>query len=183
MTQESKKIHGVMAEFPTPDIAADAALAARREGFLHLDAYGPFSSPELIDAIGFRERKMAPCVLAGGIVGGLGGYALQYYVSVIDYPHNIGGRPLHSWPSFIPATFETTVLGATVIGVISLLMLNRLPRLSHPSSIALHFERATSDHFFLCLRAQDASFSSEKAREVLQGFSPLSISVIAEEER
>src|ERR1700761_5263179 len=148
-----------MAEFPTPELAAQAAWAARREGFSRLDAYGPFSSPELSEAIGFQERKMAPCVLAGGIAGGLGGYALQYYVSVIDYPHNIGGRPLNSWPSFIPATFENTVLGAAIVGVISLLVLNRLPRLSHPAFSASHFERATSDHFFLCLRAQDSSFS------------------------
>ena len=192
MSNATEKIHGVMAEFATPEEAAKAAWLARKKGFIHLDAYGPFASPELAEAIGFRENKMARCVLGGGILGGISGYALVYYATVLDYPHNIGGRPYNSWPSFIPIAFETTILGACVIGIVSLLVLNGLPRLSHPVFSAPHFVRATNDHFFVCLLAsqnnpddskavkssQSPEFSIEKARELLQSLSPLSISII-----
>lgn len=187
MTEPSEKIHGVMAEFPTPEEAARAARLAREKGFIHLDAYGPFASPELAEAIGFREKKMARCVLGGGIFGGLCGYSLVYYATVLAYPHNIGGRPFNSWPSFIPITFETTVLGACVTGVVSLLILNGLPRLSHPVFTARNFVRATNDHFFLCLLATpvgSGDFSVEEARALLQSLSPISISTIyAEDEK
>ena len=173
----------MMAEFLTPEEAARAARSVYEQGFTQLDAYGPFPSAELAEAIGFRERKIAPCVLGGGIVGGLAGYALQYYATVIDYPHNIGGRPFNSWPSFIPATFETTVLGAVVTGILSLLVLSRLPRLSHPVFSAPHFEHATHDHFFLCVRPHDSTFSPDKAKEALDAFSPLSISILRHEDQ
>jgi hypothetical protein len=181
MTTPLQHIHGVMAEFLTPEDAAKAARVAREKGFPRLDAYGPFASPELAEAIGFREKKMARCVLGGGIFGGISGYALVYYATVVDYPHNIGGRPFNSWPSFIPIAFETTVLGACVMGIISLLVLNGLPRLSHPAFSAPNFVHATNDHFFLCLLATNHDFSEEKAREVLQVFAPLSISTLSEE--
>ena len=181
MTETSSKPYGVMAEFPTPEAAAKAARVARQQGFLHLDAYGPFASPELAEAIGFRETKMSRCVLGGGIFGGICGYALVYYATVVSYPHNIGGRPINSWPAFIPIVFETTVLGACVIGIISLLILNGLPRLSHPVFSSPKFVRATNDHFFLCLLATTENFSEEKARETLRLLTPLSIATVMEE--
>lgn len=182
MTAQPGKIHGVMAEFSTPEEAAKAALVARDKGFTHLDAYGPFASPELAQAIGFREKKMARCVLGGGIIGGLGGYAFVYYATVLAYPHNIGGRPFNSWPSFIPIAFETTVLGACVTGIISLFILSGLPRLSHPVFSAKNFVRATNDHFFLCLLAGEEDFSPDKARDLLQSQLPLSISTLYTED-
>lgn len=182
MTSSPEKIYGVMAEFLTPEAAANAARGVKEKHFVHLDAFGPFPSSELSEAIGFQEKNVARCVLGGGIFGGLCGYALLYYATVIDYPHNIGGRPFNSWPSFIPITFETTVLGASVTGIISLLILNRLPRLAHPVFSTPHFERATVDHFFLCLLAKDSDFSPEKAYEALKLFSPLSISTVLQED-
>jgi hypothetical protein len=171
--------YGVVAEFATPEAAARAARLAREKGFRHLDAFGPFSSPELTEAIGFREHKIARCVLGGGIAGGILGYALQYYCTVLDYPHNVGGRPFDSWPSFIPVTFETTVLGAAVTGIISLLVIARLPRLSHPVFSAENFQRASTDRFFLCLKAEDdPDFSFEAASELLGSCAPLSISIL-----
>jgi hypothetical protein len=136
----------------------------------------------LTKAIGFREKKVARWVLAGGIVGGLSGYALQYWATVIDYPHNIGGRPIHSWPSFIPIIFEMTVLFSSIVGILSVLILNRLPRLAHPVFSAPPFVRASIDHFFLCIRPGEGDFSPEKARELLGSFSPLSISILPEED-
>ncbi len=180
MTSDSK-IYGVMAEFETPEAAAQAALAVREKGFTKLDAFGPFPSEELTKAIHFRENKVARCVLIGGIVGGLAGFALQYWATVLDYPHNIGGRPMFSWPSFIPIIFELAVLFATITGIVSLLVLNRLPRLAHPVFSSPSFVRASIDHFFLCIRPGDGVFSPEKARDLLISFSPLSISILREE--
>jgi hypothetical protein len=182
MSAESPRLYGVMAEFETPEEATRAANAAREKGFAHLDAFGPFESEELTEAIGFHEHTMAKCVLGGGIAGGLGGFALQYWATVLDYPHNIGGRPVFSWPAFIPIIFECTVLVATLTGIVSLLILNRLPRLSHPAFAAKNFDRATTDHFFLCLRADAADFDAEAARSVLSAFAPLSISVLNRED-
>jgi len=181
MSADSPSIYGVMAEFETPEAAAQAAQVVRKKGFTRLDAFGPFPSAALAEAIGFRETKVARCVLFGGIAGGLAGFALQYWACVIDYPHNIGGRPYFSWPSFIPIIFELTVLFATLTGIVSLLVLNRLPRLSHPAFSAPPFVRASVDHFFLCIRPHDADFSTDKAREALIGSSPLSISILGEE--
>lgn len=181
-TGKPPAIYGVMAEFETPDEAVSAAKAAREKGFTHLDAFGPFESPELAEAIGFEERSVAKCVLGGGIVGGLSGFALQYWATVVDYPHNIGGRPVFSWPSFIPVMFECTVLFAALTGIVSLLILNHLPRLSHPAFGATHFERATTDRFFLCVRAEGKNFDAERVHEVLNAAKPLSISVLHQED-
>lgn len=178
----NKKESGVVAEFATPEAAAHAARHVREHGFVDLEAYGPFASEELAEAIGFREHVVAPCVLAGGVLGGLSGFGLQYYATVVDYPHNIGGRPVFSWPSFIPVTFECTVLFAALTGILTLLILNRLPRLAHPIFSALHFERATTDRFFLCLVAAAPEFSFERARTVLEACAPLSISVVHPED-
>ena len=180
--QQIRRETGVAAEFLTPEDAARAARLVREKGFGHLEAYGPFSSDELAEAIGFHEHKVAPSVLIGGIVGGLSGFALQYYATVIDYPHNIGGRPNFSWPSFIPIIFECTVLFACVTGLVALLIFNRLPRLAHPMFSATHFERATTDRFFLCVCATDHDFSFEQAREALEACSPVSISVVTGED-
>lgn len=174
---------GLIAEFATPEEAAVVARRLHAFGFADLDAYGPFPSGELAEAIGFHEQRIAPCVLTGGIVGGLSGFALQYYATVYDYPHNIGGRPVFSWPSFIPVTFECTILFAALTGIVSLLFLNRLPRLSHPVFHAKNFERATTDHFFVSINAGAPAFSFAKAREVLEmGEPPLSISVLKKED-
>jgi hypothetical protein len=173
---------GLVAEFATPDRAAEAARSLRAHRFHELEAYGPFPSAELAEAIGFTERRVAPCVLGGGIVGGLFGFLGQYYVTTVDYPHNIGGRPDFSWPAFLPTTFECTVLCATITGIVSLLVLNRLPRLSHPVFSALHFERATTDRFFLYVKAGAPDFSFAEARELLEKAAPLSVSLLTKGE-
>jgi hypothetical protein len=172
---------GLVAEFSTPDAAAAAARSLRAQEFHDLEAYGPFPSAELAEAIGFKERRIAPCVLGGGIAGGLFGFCGQVYVTTFDYPHNIGGRPMFSWPAFLPTTFECAVLGATIVGLVSLFVLNRQPRLSHPVFSAEHFERATTDRFFIYVKARAPGFSFPAARDVLGKASPLSISLLTQE--
>jgi hypothetical protein len=177
-----KRPLALVAEFAGPDRAASAARSLRARGFTQMEAYGPFPAPELAEAIGFREHKIAPWMLAGGTAGALGGFGLQVYMTAIDYPHNIGGRPLFSWPAFIPVTFECTIIGAALCGIGALIVLSGLPRLAHPIFSAAHFERASSDHFFLAVAEGGAGRSFAQARLVLEEFEPVSISEIQAED-
>ena len=125
-------IYGLMAEFETSHALVEAARRAHHEGYRKMDAYSPVPIEELHDALHMHDNRLPKLVLAGGILGGLGGYSLQYYVSTIAYPLNVGGRPLHSWPMFIPVTFETTILAAALTTVLGMLALNGLPQPFHP---------------------------------------------------
>ncbi|HWO43205.1 MAG TPA: DUF3341 domain-containing protein, partial [Candidatus Eisenbacteria bacterium] len=121
-----------MAEFENPSELVNAARAAREAGYTEMDAYTPFPIEELKEALGLGHTWVPLIVLVGGLIGAVGGYFLQYYISAIDYPLNIGGRPLHSWPAFIPVTFELTVLVAGLSAVLGMLALNGLPMPYHP---------------------------------------------------
>ncbi|HET9651107.1 MAG TPA: DUF3341 domain-containing protein, partial [Usitatibacter sp.] len=143
-------IYGLMAEFASAEALLAAARRAREAGFEHAEAYSPFAVDGLADALGFSGSRVPLATLAGGILGGAGGFFLQWYSAVIDYPINSGGRPLNSWPEFIPVTFELTVLGAALAAVAAMLVANGLPRLRHPVFNVREFELATRNRFFLC---------------------------------
>ena len=164
---EDRRIHGLMAEFETAEALLAAARNVRREGYDHLDAYTPFPVEGLADAIGFSSNRVPIAVLGGGILGGGLAYFMQWYVNVIDYPINVGGRPYHSWPAFIPITFELTILFASFGALIGMLALNRLPKLYHPAFNAPHFDRASQDRFFLCVEAEDPQFDRKRTRQLL----------------
>ncbi|MGH7202132.1 MAG: DUF3341 domain-containing protein [Planctomycetaceae bacterium] len=168
-------LYGLLAEFDDPDRLLLAARRARAEGYQRVDAYSPFPMEELADAIGFHRTRMPLVVLIGGIVGTVGGYALQYWVSVIEYPLNIGGRALHSWPAFIPVTFECAVLAASLFAVLGMLALNGLPRPHHPLFQVPQFDRATVDRFFLCIPAADAKFHPATTRQFLEDLQPIEV--------
>ena len=165
-------IYGLMAEFDSPTAIVAATRQAWEAGYRKMDAYTPFPIEELSEAIGFRHSALPLVVLIGGIVGCLGGYALQYWVSAIAYPVNIGGRPLHSWPAFIPVTFETTVLAAALSAVLGMLALNGLPMPYHPVFNVKSFAFATRDRFFLCIEATDPRFDREGTRRFLESLGP-----------
>jgi hypothetical protein len=169
-------LYGVIAEFDNPTDIVAAAHRAYEEGYRKMDAYTPFPIEELTHAIGFHHSRLPLVVLIGGIVGGLGGYLLQYWTSVIDYPLNVGGRPLHSWPAFIVPTFETTILGAALAAVLGMLALNGLPRPHHPIFGAPRFELASRDRFFLCIEATDPLFDQEKTTSFLKSLGPREVS-------
>jgi hypothetical protein len=160
-------VYGLMAEFDSPEALLEASRRAFAEGFRRMDAYSPFPVDGLAEAIGFPRTRVPLIVLIGGIVGCVGGFWLQYWVSVIDYPINIGGRPLNSWPSFIPVTFELTILLAALAAFFSVLALNRLPMPYHPVFNVERFELASRNRFFLCIEAADNKFELERTRRFL----------------
>lgn len=157
-----------MAEFATPETVLGAAQRAFAAGYRHMDAYTPFPVDGLAEAIGFRRTGVPLLVLLGGIAGGLGGYVLQYWVSVLAYPLNIGGRPLHSWPAFVVVTFELTILVAALAAVLGMLALNGLPKPYHPVFNVPRFALASEDRFFLCIEATDPQFEPERTRRFLE---------------
>lgn len=174
----SGKIYGLMAEFSTGDALLDAAKRARDEGYQQVEAYAPYPVEGIAEVVGFKRNRVPLMALLGGIAGGAGGYFLQWYSAVIDYPINVGGRPLHSWPSFIPATFELTVLGAALAAVFGMLLANGLPRLHHPVFDAPDFEQATRNRFFLCLPARDPHFDAQRGKAFLDSLQPLSVNEV-----
>ncbi len=171
-------IYGLMADFDEPDQVLAAAQRAYEEGYRKMDAYSPFPIEGLAEAIGFHRSSVALIVLIGGITGCLTGFFLQYYVAVMDYPINIGGRPLNSWPSFIPITFELTVLFAALFAVFGMLALNHLPEPYHPVFNTPGFELATRNRFFLCIESEDLKFDRKMTGEFLKSLAPRRVSEV-----
>lgn len=168
-------LYGLMAEFEEPEALLEAAGAARDAGYTRLDAYTPYPVSDLPEALGLRRNRVPLFVLLGGLLGGGAAYLMQWYPNVIGYPINVGGRPLHSWPSFIPITFELTVLLAAFAALISMLALNGLPRLYHPTFNVPAFVRASQDRFFLCIEAEDPRFDREDTARFLRDFAPTAV--------
>lgn len=168
--------YGVLAEYETPEAVISAAKAARAAGYTSLDAYSPFPVEGLAEALEFRKNRIPAVVFVGGLIGGLTGYFMQWYSAVHSYPINVGGRPLHSWPMFLPITFEMTVLFAAFSAVFGMLGLNGLPRPHHPVFGAPGFERASRDRFFLAIFALDPKFDPDSVRAFLETTSPLRVS-------
>ena len=165
-------IYGLLAEFDSPDALVAAVRRAHDAGYRRMDAYTPFPIDEVAEALHFRRTRIPLVVLIGGVIGCVGGYVLQYYASVIDYPINVGGRPLHSWPAFIPVTFELTVLCAALFAVLGMLALNGLPMPYHPLFHVPRFALATRDRFFLCIEALDPKFDREATKQFLASLQP-----------
>jgi Alternative complex III, ActD subunit len=160
--------YGILAEFADADQLVAAAARVHELGYRYVECYSPLPVEGAADAIGFHRTRMPLVVLCGGIVGGLCGLALQYWTTVIAYPLNIGGRPLFSWPSFVPVVFEMTVLVAALSAVLGMLAMNGLPQPHHPLFAVPGFARATQDRFFLSIRAQDPLFEPQQTRQVLE---------------
>jgi Alternative complex III, ActD subunit len=175
-------IHGVMGEFETPEQILAAAKAARAAGYKHIEAYTPIPVEGLSEEIGFRWTAVPLITLIGGLGGGLTGFGLQYWSAAITYPMNIAGRPLNSWPAFIPVTFELTVLGASIFAVVGMLALNKLPQPYHPVFNVERFARASTDRFFLCIEARDPQFNLAESARFLQSLNAQHVSEVKDEE-
>lgn len=171
-------LYGLMAEFETPEELLHAAEQAHEAGYRVMDAYSPFEVEGLAEAIGARSSRIPYIVLAGGILGAVGGYGMQWYYSVIRYPIVVGGKPLHSWPSFIPVTFELTILGAALFGLLGMILLNGLPELYHPVFNVPAFSRASEDRFFLSIEAKDPKFDPQQTRMFLENLQAIAVSEV-----
>ena len=181
MTPSSRPaIYGLMAEFETAQALVEAARRSHHEGYRRMDAYSPVPIEGLHDAMHLHDERLPKMVLIGGLLGGLGGYALQYYTMVIDYPLNVGGRPLHSWPTFIPVTFETTILAAALTAVLGMLALNGLPQPFHPLFNVPRFALASRNRFFLCIEARDPQFDTQRTRTFLESLGAREVSLVEE---
>jgi len=157
-----------MAQFDSPSTLVAAARETYAAGYRRINGYSPFPIEELSDAIGFKRTALPLIVLAGGIIGAVGGFFMQYWMEVIDYPINVGGKPFNSWPAFIPITFECTVLCAALAAVFGMLALNKLPQPYHPVFNAPNFALATRDSFFLVIEANDPKFDHDEAMRFLK---------------
>jgi Protein of unknown function (DUF3341) len=173
-------IYGLLAEFEDPTSLVLAAERTHHAGFRCVDAYSPYPIEELHEALGSRHTRLPLIVLIGGLVGCFGGYALQYWASVIAYPLNIGGKPLHSWPAFIPVTFECTILAAALSCVLGMLALNGLPQPYHPVFNVPRFALASRNRFFLCIEAVDPKFDIDATRHFLETLEPREVSTVAD---
>ena len=172
------RIYGMMAEFDSPAQLVEAAHRTHAAGYQKIDAYSPFPVEGLAEAIGFHSNRVPLVVLIGGLLGGLSGHALQYWVSVISYPINVGGKPYHSWPAFIVVTFEMTILFGGIFAVFGMLALNGLPMPYHPVFNVPRFAFATKDRFFLIVFSTDPKYNPSGTRSFLESLGPRSIAEV-----
>jgi len=165
-------IYGIIAEFHDPQDVVNAAHKVHDAGYTCVDAYSPYPIEELSEALHLHKSKLPLLVLGGGITGLFAGLGLEYWVSVLEYPMNVGGKPLFSWPAFVPPAFETTILFAAGTAVLGMLALNGLPEPYHPVFNVPSFALATRDRFFICIEATDPKFDREGTRAFLQSLAP-----------
>jgi hypothetical protein len=175
---QAPPLHGLLAEFDGPAKLLEAARAARAAGYRRMDAYTPFPVEGLAEALEFHRTRLPLVVFLGGLIGGVGGFFMQYYAAVISYPVNVGGRPLNSWPAFLPVTFEMTVLGGALAAVLGMLGLNRLPMPYHPVFNVPRFALASRDRFYLCIEAADPKFDPVATQQFLVGLGPSDVSEV-----
>jgi hypothetical protein len=176
---KTSPLYGLVAEFASAEDLLRATEEAYNFGYRKIDATSPYPVEGLAEVTGFRRNHVAPIVLLGGMLGGLTGYLMQYFIATVYYPLNIGGRPLHSWPSFIIITFELTVLGASLAAVFGMLALNGLPMPYHPLFNVPCFQLASRDRFFLIIESSDPLFDLEITRLFLKKMNPLEVSDVA----
>ncbi|MEX0776896.1 MAG: DUF3341 domain-containing protein [Phycisphaeraceae bacterium] len=160
-------LYGLLAEYQDAEALVAAARRCREAGYTAMDAFSPYPIEALDEALGIGRTRLPLFVAVAAVVGGLGGYFLQYYTAVIDYPWMIGGKPLHSWPMFLPITFECTILVAGLAAAVTMIALNKLPEPYHPLFNVPEFERASQDRLFLCIEASDPKFDAVKTSAFL----------------
>jgi hypothetical protein len=180
MQNRASEVYGVMAEFRTPDDLVAATHAVKHAGYNKIDTFTPFPIEELIEEVAAGDTGVPRLVLIAGLIGATSGFILQYFGNIIDYPLNVGGRPLDitNWPSMIPITFEMGILLAAFTAAISMVVLNGLPSPYHPVFNVPHFDHASQDAFFLCIEATDPLFDRTQTSAFLRSLGPLQVSEI-----
>ena len=171
-------VYGLMAQFDSANDLVHAADAVREAGYTRTDAFSPFPIPEIDHALGIKPTRLPFLILAGGLTGCFGGFFMQWFANTTHYPLNIGGRPMNSWPMFIPITFELTILISSLTAVLSLAISNGLPTLYHPVFNVPSFARASTDSFFLCIESLDPKFDREKTFEFLKSLKSVEVTEV-----
>ncbi|MEA2710173.1 MAG: hypothetical protein QOF78_2774 [Phycisphaerales bacterium] len=172
---EAEVLAGYLAEFENVDAIMTAAEKVRDAGYRRWDVHSPFPIHGMDDAMGIRPTILPWLVATGGVLGLLGGLALQIFANAIDYPLFISGKPLVSLPAFIPVIFECTIAGAAFTAVFGMLVLNKLPMLYNPLFKSERFRRVTSDRFFVVIDATDPNFDEKQTLQLLQSLNPIAI--------
>lgn len=175
---ELPAIHGAMAEFENPEDLIAACERAYANGYRRMDAYAPMPVEGLAEAIGYKKNKVALAVLIAGSCGAIGGFTFLEWIAGIAYPHNVGGRPLNSWPSYIPITFECMILLSAITSLICVLAMNGLPQPYHPVFNVPEFTRASIDRFFLCIESSDPKFRTEETLQFLRDLGGSEVTVV-----
>jgi len=177
---ERPPLYGLIGEFESPGELIEAARRTREEGYRKMDAYSPYPIHELTEALALPRTKLPLLVFIGGALGCGTALLMQWFASAVHYPLDVGGRPLASWPAFIPVTFELTVLFAAGAAVLGMLGLNGLPMPYHPIFNAPRFALASRDRFFLCIEAKDPMFELEKTSRFMATLGARVVSEVAE---
>ena len=164
-----QRLYALLAEFDTPEQLLEACESARGAGYQTLEAYTPYPIEEVSEALGHHTSKLPLIVLCGGVLGAVGGFALQFWSATMAYPLNVGGRPYNSWVAFIPVTFECLILVAAFSAVLGMFALNGLPKPHHPMFNVQRFLEASRDKYFLAISVRDPMFEVESARRFLEG--------------
>ena len=170
-------LHGILAEFDKPEPLVEACKKARAAGFTKVEAFSPMPIHAVTEALGLKNN-LPLMVLCGGILGACVGFGLQYWVSVLEYPVNIGGRPYLSWPAFIVPMFETTILFSALSTVGLMLLMNGLPWLSNPLFSSERFRRASDDRFFISIDARDPRFYRSKTEHFLKSLGATAVEAV-----
>ena len=173
----------LLAEFDTPEAIEHAVETLRTLGYARMEAYTPHPMPELEAKLGIPRSWTPRVVLAGGALGAAFAFLLQYWLNGVDYPLNVGARPLMSAPAFIPITFETTVLFASLSAFVTWLAVSRLPTLGDPILDVEGFTSVSIDRFWLAIALSDPSFGLEESAEHLRGLGALRLVLMPEVER
>jgi len=166
--EKNSNLYGILAEFKNPKALIDAARSVNQSGFTKFDTYSPFPIHGMDKAMSLKKSKLGWIVFGHALLGFSGAIAMMYFMSVIDYPINISGKPFFNAPAWVPITFELTVLLSSFGAVFGMFFLNGLPRLHNPLFNVERFKKTTDDGFFVCIEAEDQQFEETKVRQLLE---------------
>lgn len=178
MSAAQEKVYGVLAEFGSPQQLLDAAARVRDAGYKRFDCHSPFPIHGMDDAMGVKRSPVGYIAGICGAIGGILGYGIQYWTSVVEYPIVIAGKPFNSYQAFVPVTFGLTVLFAAVGAVLSMLILNRLPQWFHGVFYSDRFAKVTDDGFFISIESDDKQFAEQQTRQFLESIGGRSVEVL-----
>lgn len=159
---------GLMAELETVNQVLTGAERVRDAGYTRWDVHTPFPVHGLNDAMGLRMTRLPWLTMAFGVTGCLTGLVMQWWMSAVDYPVIVSGKPLFSLPAFIPICFELTILFSAIGTFVSMIVANGLPKLYHPTFKSHRFRRATADRFYIVIETADPKFDPRRTRELLE---------------